>query len=129
MITKNNQRNTIEKILNTKQKKRFFKILKKLFPNLPIDTIVIAKVQDNEMYPSIKKLGYVVIDTSKKDITENLYALDFNGYIIIKRLQFDMDGNVNVFTDNKISLNSYCYKLTKKQLSSVIIGRVIHIIH
>ena len=129
MITKNNQRNTIEKILNTKQKKRFFKILKKLFPNLPIDTIVIAKVQDNEMYPSIKKLGYVVIDTSKKDITENLYALDFNGYIIIKRLQFDMDGNVNVFTDNEISLNSYCYKLTKKQLSSVILGRVIHIIH
>lgn len=99
-----------------------------MFSNLPKGYQVVS-VNNNEMYPTIKEDGYVIIDTSKREIVEDLHAINYGGLIKVKRLQFDMDGKVNVFTDNRTSLNSHEETVTKNQLAPLILGRVIRVIH
>ena len=76
--------------------------LDKSFFRTPINTNKIKGIQvDGEsMEPTLRDGDYVLIDENINFGTNGIYAIQYGGQILIKRLQFKMDGTILIISDN-----------------------------
>ena len=74
--------------------KTFFKT-----PKNPKDLNII-QVSGDSMSPTLNDGDYIVVDTKKKGIIDGIYALNINGEVFVKRLQFNLDGTIKIISDN-----------------------------
>jgi phage repressor protein C with HTH and peptisase S24 domain len=52
------------------------------------------------MEPTLRDGDYVLIDENINFGTNGIYAIQYGGQILIKRLQFKMDGTILIISDN-----------------------------
>ncbi len=76
--------------------------LDKSFFRTPINTNKIKGIQvdGDSMEPTLRDGDYVLIDENIRFGTNAIYAIQYGGQILIKRLQFKMDGTVLIISDN-----------------------------
>lgn len=68
----------------------------------------IIEIEGDSMEPTIKDGSFVLIDTSKNSPVDGIYAILINDEILIKRLQFNIDGTIKIISDNK-NYEAICY--------------------
>ena len=76
--------------------------LDKSFFRTPINTNKIKGIQvdGDSMEPTLRDGDYVLIDENINFGTNGIYAIQYGGQILIKRLQFKMDGTILIISDN-----------------------------
>lgn len=76
--------------------------LDKSFFRTPINTNKIKGIQvdGDSMEPTLRDGDYVLIDENINFGTNGIYAIQYGGQILIKRLQFKMDGTIIIISDN-----------------------------
>ena len=76
--------------------------LDKSFFRTPINTNKVKGIQvdGDSMEPTLKDGDYVLIDENINFGTNGIYAIQYGGQILIKRLQFKMDGTILILSDN-----------------------------
>ena len=76
--------------------------LDKSFFRTPINTNKIKGicVDGDSMEPTLRDGDYVLIDENINFGTNGIYAIQSGGQILIKRLQFKMDGTILIISDN-----------------------------
>lgn len=72
------------------------------------DDLKIIEVEGDSMEPTIKDGSFVLIDTSKSDPIDGIYAILIDSEILIKRLQFNLNGSIKIISDNS-RYESMCY--------------------
>jgi len=66
-----------------------------------IKKIKIIEVDGDSMYPTLQSGDHVIIDETKINGVDGIYAIQLHGQILIKRLQFNLDGTIDIKSDNK----------------------------
>jgi len=84
--------------------------------------IKIITGEGDSMEPNIKDGAYVIIDESKADKIDGIYALQLDGQLLIKRLQFKLDGSIKIISDNA-KYEAETYNPNDTQVLCRIIGR------
>lgn len=76
--------------------------LDKSFFRTPINTSKVKGIQvdGDSMEPTLKDGDYVLIDETINFGTNGIYAIQYGGQILIKRLQFKIDGTILILSDN-----------------------------
>lgn len=76
--------------------------LDKSFFRTPINTNKVKGIQvdGDSMEPTLNDGDYVLIDENINFGTNGIYAIQYGGQILIKRLQFKMDGTILIISDN-----------------------------
>ena len=76
--------------------------LDKSFFRTPINTNKIKGIQvdGDSMEPTLRDGDYVLIDENINFGTNGIYAIQYGGQILIKRLQFKMDGTILIISAN-----------------------------
>ncbi|MCG3698847.1 helix-turn-helix domain-containing protein [Aliarcobacter butzleri] len=76
--------------------------LDKSFFRTPINTNKVKGicVDGDSMEPTLRDGDYVLIDENINFGTNGIYAIQYGGQILIKRLQFKMDGTIIIISDN-----------------------------
>lgn len=76
--------------------------LDKSFFRTPINTNKIKGIQvdGDSMEPTLRDGDYVLIDENTIFGVNGIYAIQLGGQILIKRLQFKMDGTILIISDN-----------------------------
>jgi phage repressor protein C with HTH and peptisase S24 domain len=76
--------------------------LDKSFFRTPINTSKVKGIQvdGDSMEPTLKDGDYVLIDENINFGTNGIYAIQYGGQILIKRLQFKIDGTILILSDN-----------------------------
>ncbi len=76
--------------------------LDKSFFRTPINTNKIKGIQvdGDSMEPTLRDGDYVLIDENINFGTNGIYTIQYGGQILIKRLQFKMDGTILIISDN-----------------------------
>ena len=76
--------------------------LDKSFFRTPINTNKIKGIQvdGDSMEPTLRDGDCVLIDENINFGTNGIYAIQYGGQILIKRLQFKMDGTILIISDN-----------------------------
>ena len=78
------------------------KISKNFFKTpLNQQVIKVIEVQGDSMEPTIKDGSYILIDTTKTDTIDGIYAILLDNEIFVKRLQFNIDKTISIISDNK----------------------------
>jgi len=96
---------------------------KKFFKTKPdLLKIKIVEVDGDSMEPTIKDGDYVVIDESKTEKSNGIYALQLDGQLLVKRLQFKLDGTVLIISDND-KYETEIYDPNNSQFPCHIIGK------
>ncbi|CUU82009.1 hypothetical protein FFA43_01220 [Campylobacter hyointestinalis subsp. hyointestinalis] len=77
-------------------------ILDKIFFKTPpdIDNVKMIQVEGDSMEPTIQDGAFVVIDESKNDAIDGIYAILIDDKVFVKRLQFNLDGTITIISDN-----------------------------
>lgn len=77
--------------------------LDKNFFRTPINTSKVKGIQvdGDSMEPTLRDGDYVLIDENINFGTNGIYAIQYGGQILIKRLQFKMDGSILIISDNE----------------------------
>ncbi len=77
--------------------------LDKSFFRTPINTNKVKGIQvdGDSMEPTLRDGDFVLIDESTNFGTNGIYAIQYDGKILIKRLQFKMDGSIIIISDNE----------------------------
>jgi len=84
----------------------------------------IIEVYGDSMEPTIPNGAFVIIDESQDDNIDGVYAIMLDDRLMIKRLQFNIDGTIKIISDNtKYDIQIYNSKET--QIFFKIIGRKI----
>ncbi|CAM3512116.1 helix-turn-helix transcriptional regulator [Arcobacter aquimarinus] len=76
--------------------------LDKSFFRTPINTNKVKGIQvdGDSMEPTLRDGDYVLIDENTTFGVNGIYAIQLGGQILIKRLQFKMDGTILIISDN-----------------------------
>lgn len=76
--------------------------LDKSFFRTPINTNKVKGIQvdGDSMEPTLRDGDYVLIDENTTFGINGIYAIQLGGQILIKRLQFKMDGTILIISDN-----------------------------
>lgn len=76
--------------------------LDKSFFRTPINTSKVKGIQvdGDSMEPTLNNGDYVLIDENINFGTNGIYAIQYGGQILIKRLQFKIDGTILIISDN-----------------------------
>lgn len=84
--------------------------LPKILFKTPINpnNLKVIEIEGDSMEPTIKDGSFVLIDTSKNSPIDGIYAIQINDEILIKRLQFNIDGTIKIISDNK-NYEHICY--------------------
>lgn len=98
--------------------KSFFKIKPQ------IDNLKIIQVEGDSMEPTIEDDTYIIIDETKTERTDGIYACLIDDSIFIKRLQFDLNGTIKIISDNQKYEPKY-HDQKNTQIFFKIIGRKI----
>jgi len=73
------------------------------------------------MEPTLKDGDYVLIDETIKFGTNGIYAIQYGGQILIKRLQFKMNGTILIISDN-VKYEKEIFNPNENQISFHILG-------
>ncbi len=97
--------------------------LDKSFFRTPINTNKVKGIQvdGDSMEPTLRDGDYVLIDETTTFGVNGIYAIQFGGQILIKRLQFKMDGTVLIISDNN-KYQSETFNPTENQLPFQVLG-------
>ncbi len=74
------------------------RMLFKVLPNLK--NIRAIEVEGDSMYPTLKEGDYVVIEENTHFSGDGIYVLHYDGVLLVKRLQADIDG-IEILSDNQ----------------------------
>ncbi|PSM52763.1 peptidase S24 LexA-like protein [Campylobacter blaseri] len=104
-------------------------ILDKVFFKTPQDEskIKIIQVEGDSMEPTIQDGAHVIIDISKKEEIDGIYAILLDDNVIIKRLQFNLDRTITIISDNP-KYEPKIYDQKDSQIFFKIIGRKVLVI-
>ncbi len=97
--------------------------LDKSFFRTPINTSKVKGIQvdGDSMEPTLRDGDYVLIDENTTFGINGIYAIQFGGQILIKRLQFKMDGAVLIISDNN-KYQSETFNPLENQLPFQVLG-------
>ena len=97
--------------------------LDKSFFRTPINTNKIKGIQvdGDSMEPTLRDGDYVLIDENINFGTNGIYAIQYGGQILIKRLQFKMDGTILIISDNT-KYQSETFNPQENQLPFQVLG-------
>ena len=97
--------------------------LDKSFFRTPINANKVKGIQvdGDSMEPTLKNGDFVLIDESAKNGVNGIYAVQYAGQILIKRLQFKMDGTIVIISDNT-KYEKEIYNPNENQLSFQVLG-------
>ncbi|MCG3665474.1 S24 family peptidase [Aliarcobacter butzleri] len=97
--------------------------LDKSFFRSPINTNKVKGicVDGDSMEPTLRDGDYVLIDENINFGTNGIYAIQYGGQILIKRLQFKMDGTIIIISDNE-KYDREIFNPSENQLPFNIIG-------
>lgn len=101
-------------------------VLDKIFFKTPQDqsNIKMIRVEGDSMEPTIQDGAFVVIDQTKCEKVDGIYAVLLDDNVLIKRLQFNMDGTTKIISDNE-KYEPKIYNPSESQLFFKILGRKI----
>lgn len=68
-------------------------------PQNPAALKVIQVVGDS-MEPTLRDGSYILVDTAAVDVVDGIYAIIIGSEIFVKRLQFNLDGTIDIISDN-----------------------------
>ena len=97
--------------------------LDKSFFRTPINTNKIKGIQvdGDSMEPTLRDGDYVLIDENTIFGVNGIYAIQLGGQILIKRLQFKMDGTILIISDNT-KYQSETFNPQENQLPFQVLG-------
>lgn len=97
--------------------------LDKSFFRTPINTSKVKGIQvdGDSMEPTLRDGDYVLIDENTTFGINGIYAIQLGGQILIKRLQFKMDGTVLIISDNN-KYQSETFNPSENQLPFQVLG-------
>ncbi|AXX89370.1 hypothetical protein CKA55_12445 [Arcobacter suis] len=97
--------------------------LDKSFFRTPINTNKVKGIQvdGDSMEPTLRDGDYVLIDENTTFGINGVYAIQLGGQIIIKRLQFKMDGTILIISDNT-KYQSETFNPSENQLPFQVLG-------
>lgn len=97
--------------------------LDKSFFRTPINTSKVKGIQvdGDSMEPTLRDGDYVLIDENTTFGVNGVYAIQLGGQILIKRLQFKMDGTVLIISDNNKYQNE-TFNPSENQLPFQVLG-------
>lgn len=97
--------------------------LDKSFFRTPINTSKVKGIQvdGDSMEPTLRDGDYVLIDENITFGVNGIYAIQLGGQILIKRLQFKMDGTVLIISDNS-KYQSETFNPIENQLPFQVLG-------
>ena len=81
-------------------------------------------VKGDSMEPTILDESHIVIDTTQKENIDSIYAINLGGQIMVKRLQFNIDGTIEILSDN-IKYAKKIYDPEESQIHFEILGKKI----
>ncbi len=81
----------------------------------------IIEVAGDSMYPTLQSGDFVIIDETKTNGIDGIYALQLHNQILIKRLQFNLNGTIEIKSDNQ-NYNTQTYNPKDTQVPLHIIG-------
>lgn len=98
-------------------------VLDKAFFKMEPDTnkIKIIEVCGDSMEPTLIDGDHILIDESKTNKIDGIYAVQWDGQILVKRLEFNLDDTINIISDNK-RYTSKTYDPKDTQIPFRIIG-------
>ena len=64
------------------------------------NSIKCIQVDGDSMEPTLKNEDFVLIDTTQKYGVDGIYAINLHNQILIKRLEFNLDGTISIISDN-----------------------------
>jgi len=86
-----------------------------------IKRIKIIEVDGDSMYPTLQSGDHVIIDETKTNGVDGIYAIQLHGQILIKRLQFNLDGTIDIKSDN-IKYDTKAYDPNDTQVPLQVLG-------
>jgi phage repressor protein C with HTH and peptisase S24 domain len=93
------------------------------FPSsVDICKVLILEVDGDSMEPTLRDGDYVLIDKTRLDRVSGIFAIELDGQVLIKRLQFKLDGTVKIISDNN-RYDPEIYDPNDSQLQCKIIGK------
>ncbi|MDC7250560.1 MAG: S24 family peptidase [Sphaerochaetaceae bacterium] len=97
--------------------------LDKSFFRTPINTNKIKgmQVDGDSMEPTLRHGDYVFIDLNIKNGINGIYAIQYGGQMLIKRLQFKLDGTILIISDNE-KYEKEIYDPKENQMTFEILG-------
>ncbi len=97
--------------------------LDKSFFRTPINTNKVKGIQvdGDSMEPTLRDGDYVLINEEATFGVNGIYAIQLGGQILIKRLQFKMDGTILIISDN-IKYQSETFNPIENQLPFQVLG-------
>ena len=69
-------------------------------PTASFTHLEVFTVSGDSMAPTLKNLDFVFIDRSQNVLKEGVYLLSYANQILLKRIQFSVDGGVILISDN-----------------------------
>ena len=81
-------------------------------------------VKGDSMEPNILDESHIIIDVSQKENIDGIYAINLGGNIMVKRLQFNLDGNIEIISDNT-KYQTKTYNPKESQIHFEILGKKI----
>lgn len=86
------------------------------------ERLKILSVEGDGMAPNIREGAYVVIDESKFNRVDDVYAIVLEGQLLVRRLQFLLDGTIKIISDNE-RYKPEIYNPDDSGISCTVIGR------
>lgn len=87
----------------------------------------IVQIDGDSMEPTLLDGTFVVIDITQTDKSDGIYALELDGQLLIKRLQFNIDSTISIISDNKIYAVQ-TFNPNETQVNFKILGRKVLIV-
>lgn len=81
-------------------------------------------VKGDSMEPTILDESHIIIDISQRENIDGIYAINLGGSIMVKRLQFNLDGNIEIISDNP-KYERKIYNPKESQIHFEILGKKI----
>jgi len=82
----------------------------------------VIAIDGDSMEPTIRDGDFIIIDETKADKKGGIYALQLDGQLLVKRLQFLMDGTVKIMSDND-RYQTEIYNPKESQVPFQVLGR------
>ena len=91
------------------------------------DSLRVIQVKGDSMEPTIADNSHVVIDQKETEKVDAIYAICLGGQVLIKRLQFNLDGTISIRSDNP-KYKEQVFNPNENQVYLRIIGKKVLVI-
>lgn len=86
-----------------------------------INKVKIIEVDGDSMEPTLANGDYIIIDENKANKVDGIYAIQLDGQLLVKRLEFNLDNTVTIMSDNPKYSNKI-YNPNETQIPFHILG-------